>query len=318
VPADAVAAADVLQAGLQAASPSPAFSDARVLAAGGRLVVLPGTPVSVSFHAAPNDTAADDLGLTGAARQVLAVVGSPLSLPLRSAAPSVDVLVGNDPAVTVAVAGAGSPTSVADAASSLEGAAQHVDADAVVAVLDDRLVLLSTRPMALTESAGDRTTVSDLGLALQAPAISADRFGRSGGPSAIVERSTIIGPTAVRQLDHVSDVIFTAPVWSQRVDVGCVRFSYVPSRSRTPRRFHCLPDDAAPIPVPEFTSLHYGQAAYGQLSDACPEAIRRGGHDESEIGAFFDLHEPQRQDNLALRLDEYLRLSRDAGTFHAT
>ena len=69
---------------------------------------------------------------------------------------------------------------------------------------------------------------------------------------------------------------------------------------------------------PAFTARRYGLAAYGQLAGHCPEEIRRGADDESEMGVFHDVFAPQREDNLKIRLQEYLRFGLEAGLFHAT
>jgi hypothetical protein len=69
---------------------------------------------------------------------------------------------------------------------------------------------------------------------------------------------------------------------------------------------------------PRFTSLRYGDPGYCQLTlDTAPE-IRRGAEDESEMGAFSSLKQPQREDGLRIRLDEYLRVGLEAGIFFAT
>ena len=70
--------------------------------------------------------------------------------------------------------------------------------------------------------------------------------------------------------------------------------------------------------VPRFTSLRFGDPAYLQLSTATPDAIRRGADDESEMGVTHLLYTPQRESNLLLRLDEYLRFGLEAGFFYAT
>lgn len=43
-----------------------------------------------------------------------------------------------------------------------------------------------------------------------------------------------------------------------------------------------------------------------------------GGDDGSEMGAFHDLFNPQREINLRSGLEEYLRVGLEAGVFHAT
>jgi hypothetical protein len=99
-----------------------------------------------------------------------------------------------------------------------------------------------------------------------------------------------------------------------------VRFSYVPPGSQTPRRYKCQPAckaDALRV-RPQFNSLRYGDPDYGQLSLRCAVEIRRGADDEAEMGAFHDLYQPQRETNLRVALDEYLRFGLEAGIFYVT
>ncbi len=69
---------------------------------------------------------------------------------------------------------------------------------------------------------------------------------------------------------------------------------------------------------PAFTSLRYGTPAYGQLAEACADEITRGADDESELGAFHDLYQPQRAANLRTRLDEYTPAGMDTGIFYGS
>ncbi|UUZ47670.1 hypothetical protein LP420_31595 [Massilia sp. B-10] len=68
---------------------------------------------------------------------------------------------------------------------------------------------------------------------------------------------------------------------------------------------------------PVFTSTRYGNPAYCQLAPDCAEEIKRGADDESEMGAFHDLFQPQREDNLRTRLNEYTPTSMDVGIVFA-
>jgi hypothetical protein len=63
---------------------------------------------------------------------------------------------------------------------------------------------------------------------------------------------------------------------------------------------------------PRFNSTRYGTPDYCQLADDCAEEITRGADDESEMGVFHDLYQPQRLANLRARLDEYTPASTDA------
>ncbi len=120
--------------------------------------------------------------------------------------------------------------------------------------------------------------------------------------------------------------------------------------SRTPRRFCCQPDmamDAAEKDLrekrenltpmtepsedeisaakriahnsvrPRFCSKLYGRPDYCRLEQSCPDEIVRGAEDESEMGAFHDLFQPQRGANLRVRLDEYTVAGMDAGIIYA-
>lgn len=176
--------------------------------------------------------------------------------------------------------------------------------------------------------------------------------GAAAGAALTVENSTIVGKVHTKLLELASNSIFfsrltqtdlwKSPVWAERRQQGCVRFSYVPLNSLVPRLYRCQPDLAltelatasgkdswSDLPLaeqqviqarllPQFTSLQYGNPAYCQLSQRSAIEIRQGADDEAEMGAFHDLYQPQRETNLRLRLDEYLRFGLEAGIFYAT
>jgi hypothetical protein len=144
-----------------------------------------------------------------------------------------------------------------------------------------------------------------------------------------LESCTVIGKVHTRQLTMASDCLFVAqlaevgetwiaPLWVERRQKGCVRFSYVPRGSRTPRRYHCQPETGDLLSRPHFTSLRYGDGGYCQLRQATPQNIRCGAHDESEMGVLHGLYQPQRETNLRIRLNEYLRFGLKAGIFYAS
>jgi hypothetical protein len=152
------------------------------------------------------------------------------------------------------------------------------------------------------------------------------------GPRTELYSATIFGPVHVRSVEMATDVIFTGEVRVERTQEGCVRFSYVPPGSRTPRRYRCQPDLALSDEglcsgdedrvrarlVPSFTSEHYGDPGYSQLSLTCPLEIRTGAEDESEMGAFSFLRQPQREANLRIRLDEYLPFGLEPALIYVT
>ena len=61
----------------------------------------------------------------------------------------------------------------------------------------------------------------------------------------------------------------------------------------------------------------YGAPAYAQLARGCAVEIVRGADDESEMGVFHDLFQPQRAANLRTRLDEYTPAGMDVGLIFA-
>jgi hypothetical protein len=149
------------------------------------------------------------------------------------------------------------------------------------------------------------------------------------GGALTLESCTVIGKVHTQQLTLASDCIFVAalttgldawkaPLWTGRRQQGCVRFSWVPPGSRTPRRYHCQPEEGDQETRPHFTSLRYGDPGYCQLRQSTSDMIRRGAHDESEMGVLHGLYQPQRETNLRVRLEEYLRFGLEAGLIYAS
>ena len=130
---------------------------------------------------------------------------------------------------------------------------------------------------------------------------------------------------------EASTSIFVEPVTVERRQTGCIRFSYVPDGSRTPRRYRCQPDlaltgivdpnAAAAIRArmtPVFTSTRFGDPGYLQLSEQCAGEIRTGAEDTSEMGVFYHLKQPQRMANLRLAVDEYRPFGLESGIIFVT
>jgi hypothetical protein len=160
-------------------------------------------------------------------------------------------------------------------------------------------------------------------------AFAADAAGAPGAQLTINE-CTLIGKLHSKLLRLASNSIFFArlatapakpwsgPIVAERRQEGCVRFCYVPPGSVTPRRYRCVPDDAHAGVLPHFTSLRYGDPGYGQLRFATPKSIREGASDGGEMGVLHALFQPQRETNLHIRLEEYLRFGLHAGVFYAS
>ena len=134
---------------------------------------------------------------------------------------------------------------------------------------------------------------------------------------------TLLGTTAAGRLE-ASNSLFDGLVSIARRQEGCVRYSYLPSKSTTPRRHRCQPDLVmSDLPAPEavreamrvtpaFTSNRFATPAYAQLTRTTAPEIRTGADNGAEMGVWNLLQQPQREANLALALDEYLRFGLEA------
>jgi hypothetical protein len=127
-----------------------------------------------------------------------------------------------------------------------------------------------------------------------------------------IVRTTVFGQLQVHALTLGEDSIFDGVVFVARRQIGCVRFCYVAPGSRTPRRFECQPHDNNGV-EPLFNSQRYGRPDYAQLALDCPDEIAAGASDQSEMGAFHDLYQPQRKELLKARLDEAVPAGMEAG-----
>lgn len=145
-------------------------------------------------------------------------------------------------------------------------------------------------------------------------------------------RSTIIGEIHTHSIPLAENSIFNGCVKVARRQQGCMRFCTVTPGSRTPRRYRCQPDlvvqavdttdpdqreEAIKLEQervePQFNSRRYGSPTYCQLAQTCASEIRTGADDESEMGVYHDLYQPQRLANLEARLAEYAPAGMDAG-----
>jgi hypothetical protein len=136
-----------------------------------------------------------------------------------------------------------------------------------------------------------------------------------------LENSTIFGKVNV-ELINATNTIFTEKMTAKRRQWGCIRYSYIPSDSEAPRCFECQPERNetkdgrsifGPFIFPRFTSDRYGDPAYGQLHKNIDARIFEGADNRSEMGAFNNLYQPQRINNIKSALEEYLRFGIEAG-----
>ena len=194
------------------------------------------------------------------------------------------------------------------------------------------------------EVSSDPIPVSISDSILDATSMSKEAIGAPGFAVAhavlSIERCTVFGIVDVHAIEKANDSIFMGCVNVARRQLGCMRFCYVPSQCRTPRRYHCQPDlvtqalredttlsDAQRAALiaserirlrPQFSSIRYGNPGYAQLALTCAVEIRRGASDESEMGVFHNLFQPQREANLQARLEEFIPAGMDVGILFAT
>jgi hypothetical protein len=352
IPTTPAQARDQLQIAIRAAHTSAAFTGARVVTVANRLVVLPGTLSRVAITDAEADTTATELRLTTGVRQVYALISKPLApFPALSAPPMFNVTIGDEgphPAVL-----ASTPATVPQARDHVQTAIRNAHPSPAftgtfVVNIDDQLVILpgaDETAIHLSTTPGDQTTARQLGLERVRTALAADDSGDQPGPPTTLERTTIFGAVHVQALDLASEVIFSDRVIADRRQIGCVRFSYLPTASRVPQPYRCQPDlairqalDAATLKdpalslaeqhqitseirvrvQPSFTDRQYGRPGYAQLGPACPDELRTGAENEAEMGVFNFLMQPQREANLRANLDEYLRFGLEAGILFVT
>lgn len=185
------------------------------------------------------------------------------------------------------------------------------------------LAACATGPVALDGdvarlSAADTVLVAGGGAALDA-----------AGVAVALDRVTVMGTAAAQTLE-AGDCIFVDPVTVARRQTGCVRYSWVPRSSATPRRHRCQPDLAvedlppadadvvAARTAPAFTSVNLGDPTLGDLQRTVAAAISAGAADGGAMGALGLLGTTHRLANLAAGLDEYLPVGLAAGVVFVT
>lgn len=240
-----------------------------------------------------------------------------------------------------------------------DGSPVHVDEPSLVVEAPTTRVTVERSILgAVRLSADNKFTVSDSAIDALSPESAAIIGPTEDEPGGLLELSatTIIGKVRAVAMPLVTNCIlharlaagddWRAPVLCERKQEGCVRFSFIPLGSITPRRHACQPEleiageierreraGGAPVGVmarerirnhvagwlvPAFTSARYVDPAYLQLRSSCAVQIRAGADDESEMGVYHLLYQPQREINLRERLDEYLRFGLEAGLIYAS
>ncbi|NVB76933.1 MAG: hypothetical protein HOV81_00930 [Kofleriaceae bacterium] len=116
-----------------------------------------------------------------------------------------------------------------------------------------------------------------------------------------MRRTTVLGGIEADRLD-ASDVLVTELVEITDTQNGCFRFSSAPEASRLPHPYRWVKWDGGPV----FGSTRFGDASYSWLAESAPDAIRRGGEDGGEIGAWSSALNAIKEDSLLRKVEEYL------------
>ena len=146
--------------------------------------------------------------------------------------------------------------------------------------------------------------------------------GTVGGGALTLQGCTIVGKVHTTLLSLASNCIFwsaraagdgwASGLVADRKQEGCARFSFLPYKAVTPRRFQCI-EQAPASAQPTFHSERYGDPAYLKLLAGTSDLIRMGADDGGEIGAFHFVLGPQRESDLKTRINEYLPVGLESG-----
>jgi hypothetical protein len=118
--------------------------------------------------------------------------------------------------------------------------------------------------------------------------------------SLTARRVTFLGP--VRAHDVIAeDTLFDGGVRAGATHTGYVRFCLLRPRSVTPVRYGCV-ETARQV----LAGAAFGRHRFARLRDDAPAAVRRGGSEGWEIGAFAHYAEAWRVANLRRAIDEFL------------
>jgi hypothetical protein len=148
---------------------------------------------------------------------------------------------------------------------------------------------------------------------------------------------TVLGPSSSRAIT-TTNVVFTEPVTVTRRQSGCVRYSFVPEGSTIPRTFRSQPglalgeaeaakgtaltsDEATTVQLsiePVLMDDSLDEPTLAMLHPLCPDAIRLGGEDECEMGAFARSAFGIASANLSSLFDDYVPTALQVGIIDDT
>ncbi len=148
---------------------------------------------------------------------------------------------------------------------------------------------------------------------------------------------TIFGTSSFKSLE-ATNVIFAGDATVARTQAGCVRYSSIAAGSVMPRRFRCQPDLAlaaaaerkggmlspsehsmvALSVTPLFLDTSLDEPTVAMLHPLTRDAIRLGGENETEMGAFSAAAEGLRMANVTGLFEDYVPFGLEAGLIDDT
>ena len=117
-----------------------------------------------------------------------------------------------------------------------------------------------------------------------------------------LQRVTVFGDVSANRID-ASDCLFQGTVQVTNNQQSCVRFCAATAFSTEHFESHVFPGG---LPDHFFTSLRFGQPGFAQLSRTAPDEIARGAENRSEMGVFNSLIQPIKQDDLDIKVREFM------------
>jgi hypothetical protein len=114
-----------------------------------------------------------------------------------------------------------------------------------------------------------------------------------------LEHVTVVGDTLAQTLMASNAILFGQVTLGDAAN-SCFRYTRYPREVTGVRLFHCT------TLLPIFSSFQFGHPAYLGLSVNTPAALRRGGEEGGEMGVWYAAGIPWREQNVMLKLREYL------------
>ncbi|CAN5743757.1 hypothetical protein BH09MYX1_BH09MYX1_08400 [soil metagenome] len=113
---------------------------------------------------------------------------------------------------------------------------------------------------------------------------------------------TIFGDVLVHRTES-SEAIVVGTMTTINAQDGCFRFGAAGTASTLPRHYQSMTSDDL---AGAFHSRHFGHPGYAQLAASAASKLRSGGENGFEMGAFRDLLNPLKLDDLQKKVEEYM------------